>query len=175
MSEAYVALTRAVSAVHCVFGACGPTPPTKKNKLGGLLSRAYESLGEVWAGGEVSHGVVWALGDQGEFTIHTSESPENRATNLTKISSQKSRTKAPSQTPPSLSRTPRRGIFSAASASQQDESSDWSALLPHGLLTGANPCGRGRAWAGGQHIYNMLTKYIKTTSKHKKTKNSELC
>ena len=129
MSEAYVALTRAVSAVHCVFGACGPTSPTKKNKLGGLLSRAYESLGEVWAEVEVSHGVVWALGDQGEFTIHTSESPENRATNLTKISSQKSRTKVPSQTPPSLSRTPRRGIFSAASASQQDESSDWSALL----------------------------------------------
>ena len=129
LSEAYVALTRSVSAIHCVFSTCGNSHPNNKKTLGGLLSRAYDALGNVWSEDDGSSGVVWALGDQGEFTIHTSDAPEDQATALTSSPSHKSESSFTPQTKPSLSRTPRRGFSSASSASQQDESSDWSAVL----------------------------------------------
>ena len=83
LSEAYVALTRSVSAIHCVFSTCGNSHPNNKKTLGGLLSRAYDALGDVWSEDDGSSGVVWALGDQGEFTIHTSDAPEDQASTLT--------------------------------------------------------------------------------------------
>ncbi|RPG08784.1 MAG: hypothetical protein CBB84_005865 [Phycisphaera sp. TMED24] len=133
MSEAYVAMTRSVSALHCVFSPCGKTPPKKQKTLGGLLSRAYEALGDVWAEGELPPGAVWALGDQGEFTIHTTDSPEDQASTLTRTSTTTSKKKQELEVAllmkPKLTRTERRGLSSAATASQQDECSDWSAIL----------------------------------------------
>ena len=129
MSEAYVAMTRSVSAIHCVFGACGKTAPPQQKTLGGLLSRAYGALGDVWAESELSPGVVWALGDQGEFTIHTADAPEDQASTLTATSKQKHESELALLTKPKLTRTERRGLSSAASASQQDVCSDWSAIL----------------------------------------------
>ena len=129
MSMVYVAMTRSISALHCVFSPCSNTPPKKQKNFGGLLSRAYESLGPVWTGGRATPGVVWALGDQGEFTIHTADAPEDQATTLTTSSKQKPDSEVALLTKPKLTRTARRGLSSAASASQQEQCSDWSAIL----------------------------------------------
>lgn len=129
MSEAYVALTRAVSAVHCIFGPCGKTPPVEQKNLGGLLSRAYEPLGGLWSEESEAQGVVWALGDQGEFSIRTADAPEDKASTLSQLKTQISASAVGAKPRPQLERAARRGLFSGASASQQDDSSDWSALL----------------------------------------------
>lgn len=139
ISMAYVALTRAKTAVHLVAQPYVQKSDGKKNasiqrSFAWLFVMSYPDLASAWKStGTDAPGLLWALEDQGEVerdesgTIHL-ESDElfvefDHSQSSTEMSS------VDPVDPPTLSRQQRRGLARGRSASTTHESKDWSALL----------------------------------------------
>ena len=139
ISMAYVALTRAKTAIHLVAQPYVQKTDGKKNasiqrSFAWLFATSYPDLASAWKSiGTEAPGLLWALEDQGEVerdesgTIHLES--DKQFAEFDRSQSSKEILSVDSIDPPSLSRQQRRGLARGRSASTTHESKDWSALL----------------------------------------------
>ena len=139
ISMAYVALTRAKTAVHLVAQPYVKDSDEKPNasiqrSFAWLFAKSYPDLANAWlTAGTDAPGLLWALEDHGEVErdesgrVHLESNEQFMAFDQAKRSEQP----APVDPidPPTLIRQQRRGLARGRSASTTHESKDWSALL----------------------------------------------
>ncbi|MBL21248.1 MAG: hypothetical protein CMJ37_00135 [Phycisphaerae bacterium] len=139
ISMAYVALTRAKTAVHLVAQPYVQKSDGKKNasiqrSFAWLFAKSYPDLANAWkTAGTDAPGLLWALEDHGEVErdesgkVHLESNEEFMAFDQAQRSEQTD--PADPIEPPTLTRQQRRGLARGRSASTTHESKDWSALL----------------------------------------------
>ena len=139
ISMAYVALTRAKTAVHLVAQPYVQKTDGKKNasiqrSFAWLFAKSYPDLASAWkSAGTDAPGLLWALEDQGEVERDESGKVHLKSHEQFMAFDQAQRSEhadlADPIEPPTLTRQQRRGLARGRSASTTHESKDWSALL----------------------------------------------
>ena len=139
ISMAYVALTRAKTAVHLVAQPYVQKSDGKKNasiqrSFAWLFAKSYPDLASAWmAAGTDAPGLLWALEDHGEVERDQSGRVHLESNEQFMEFDQAKRSEQPDPVdpidPPTLTRKKRRGLARGRSASTTHNSKDWSALL----------------------------------------------